>query len=306
MARNRVKVARTVKDLRRIVGSWRKAGETVGLIPTMGALHDGHMALVREARARCDRTVTSIFVNPTQFAPNEDFSKYPRTFETDLEKLAGAGGDLVWAPLPQEMYTEDFATRIVPGGPAEGLESDYRPHFFSGVATVCTKLFTQVAPDIAMFGEKDYQQLRVVTQTARDLDLPLTIVPVATIREPDGLAMSSRNRYLSADERAIAPALHAALSDIATALATEEGGASPRRIAALAVGARRKIGAAGFRSVDYVEVRDADTLKPVQAGSDRPLRILAAAWLGKTRLIDNIPAGRATRSSAARKAVPRA
>ncbi len=292
MARKTVKVARTVKDLRRIVQGWRRAGETVGLIPTMGALHEGHLVLVSQAKVRCDRAVASIFVNPTQFAPNEDFGKYPRTFETDLEKLASVDCELVWAPTPEEMYREGFATRIVPGGAAEGLESDFRPHFFGGVATVCTKLFTQVASDIAMFGEKDYQQLCVVKQTVRDLDLPLTIVGVETIREADGLAMSSRNRYLTPDERAIAPALHRALSGIAEGIARDmSAGADPKRIATLVAAAKRGVTAAGFGKIDYIEVRDAETLAKVEAGSMRSLRILAAVWLGTTRLIDNIAAG---------------
>ena len=189
-------VARTVRELRGVVAGWRRAGETVGLVPTMGALHEGHAALVRAVRGRCDRAVVSIFVNPTQFAPNEDFDKYPRPFDDDLARVAAAGGSLIWAPPVSEMYREGAATRVVPKGAALGLETDFRPHFFEGVATVCCKIFTQVGPDIAVFGEKDYQQLAVVRQMVRDLDLPLEIVGYPTVREPDGLAMSSRNRYL--------------------------------------------------------------------------------------------------------------
>ena len=193
-----VPVIRTVPPLRAQVKSWREAGETVALVPTMGALHAGHLDLVRLAKARCSRAVVSIFVNPTQFAPHEDFDRYPRDEAGDLAKLAAVGCDLVWSPDARRMYPDGFATRIAPAGAAEGLESDFRPHFFGGVATVCCKLFTQVAPDVAVFGEKDYQQLAVVKQMVRDLDLPLEIVGLPTVREGDGLAMSSRNAYLSA------------------------------------------------------------------------------------------------------------
>ena len=189
LPRAAVKVVRSVKDLRKTVTAWRKAGETVGLVPTMGALHEGHLQLVRIAKSKCDRAVASIFVNPTQFAPHEDLAKYPRDEAGDLAKLKSVDCDLVWAPGVAEMYPDGFATRIVPTGAAQGLESDFRPHFFGGVCTVCCKLFTQVGPDIALFGEKDYQQLQVVKQMVRDLDLPLTIVGAETIREADGLAM---------------------------------------------------------------------------------------------------------------------
>ena len=211
MPRHAVKVARTVKDLRKVVAVWRKAGERVALIPTMGALHDGHLALVKQAQKRAERTVASIFVNPAQFAPHEDLAKYPRDEAGDLAKLKTVDCDLVWAPGGAEMYPDGFATRIVPAGAAGGLESDFRPHFFGGVATVCCKLFTQVGPDFAIFGEKDYQQLQVVRQMVRDLDLPLKIIGAKTIRETDGLAMSSRNKYLDAGQRRIAPAIHRAI-----------------------------------------------------------------------------------------------
>jgi pantoate--beta-alanine ligase len=246
----------------------------------MGALHRGHLELVRLARARCRRALASIFVNPTQFAPHEDFERYPRDEAADLGRLAEVGCDLVWAPDRSEMYPEGFATRIVPDGAAEGLEREFRPHFFAGVATVCCKLFTQVAPDIAVFGEKDYQQLCVVRQMVRDLDLPLDIVGLPTVREPDGLALSSRNAYLSAEERRTAPLLHRVIADVARSVAVQGG-------SAVAEG-KARLRAAAF-TVDYLEVRDAETLRPAAPGAGRRLRVLAAAWLGNTRLIDNVP-----------------
>jgi pantoate--beta-alanine ligase len=276
-----VPILRHVRNLRAQVGTWRSAGESVALVPTMGALHEGHLELVRLAKARCDRAVVSIFVNPAQFAPHEDFDRYPRDETGDLAKLARVGCDLVWSPDRAEMYPEGFATRIMPAGAAEGLESDFRPHFFGGVATVCCKLFMQAAPDVAVFGEKDYQQLCVVKQMVRDLDLPLEIVGLPTVREADGLAMSSRNAYLSSDERRIAPAIYRAISRIAETAA--QGGI----IAGAVAKERAALEAAGFR-IDYLEVRDAETLKPVAPGAQRPLRVLAAAWLGTTRLIDNV------------------
>jgi len=275
-----VPVIRAIFDLRRQVRAWREARETVELVPTMGALHEGHLELVRLARSRCSRAVVSIFVNPTQFAPHEDFDRYPRDEAGDLAKLASVGCDAVWGPTRSEMYADGFATRIVPAGAAEGLESDFRPHFFGGVATVCCKLFTQVLPDIAVFGEKDYQQLAVVKQMVRDLNLPLEIVGAPTVREPDGLAMSSRNAYLSADERRIAPSLNRAIREVAGKVAA--GGNGEQATAA----AKATLTAAGFGKIDYVEVRDAETLQPAKPG--RPLRVLAAVWLGKTRLIDNV------------------
>ena len=275
-----VETVRTLQDLKRKVITWRAAGEGVGLVPTMGALHEGHLQLVRLTHRRAKRCVVSIFVNPTQFAPNEDFDRYPRDEASDLGKLALVGCDLVWAHDKGVMYPEGFATRIVPGGAAEGLESDFRPGFFAGVATVCCKLFTQVAPDMAVFGEKDYQQLRVVRQMVRDLDLALEIVAAPTVRESDGLAMSSRNRYLSSEQRAAAPTLHRVIVSVAKAAA--EG----KETAAILDG-QQVLEAAGFR-VDYLDVRDAETLKAVEPGSSRPKRVLAAAWLGKTRLIDNV------------------
>lgn len=282
MAGGRPRVAETVAALREAVKGFRAEGAKVALVPTMGALHSGHMALVARAREMAERTVVSVFVNPTQFGPNEDFSRYPRTFEADLEKLAVAGADLVYAPGPEDMYPEGFATKIMVGGPSEGLETDFRPHFFAGVATVVGKLFIQCAPDYAMFGEKDYQQLKVVTRLSRDLDLGVEVVGNPTVREPDGLALSSRNAYLSPEERAIAPVIFQALNTAAGAIRT---GAAPE---AAADQARARIAQAGL-TVDYVVARNAETLAPLKAPGE-PVRLLAAAWLGKTRLIDNMGA----------------
>ncbi len=282
MAR-RPKIAGTVATLRRSVSAWRNAGETVALVPTMGALHAGHLSLVRRARRLADRVVVSIFVNPAQFAPTEDFSTYPRTFDTDVKLLAEEKADLVWAPKSVSvMYPEGFATRIVPEGPATaGLEDRFRPDFFKGVATVVAKLFTQVAPDVAVFGEKDYQQLKVVSRMARDLDLPLKVIGAATVRETDGLAMSSRNVYLSSEERAVAPVLHRVLTLCAEKIA------KGRPTDTILSEGREAIERAGF-VLDYLEARHAESLLPVRSTKDGPVRLLVAAKLGKTRLIDNV------------------
>ncbi|MCJ8141483.1 pantoate--beta-alanine ligase [Ancylobacter sp. A5.8] len=277
-----VGMVHTVADLRRQVGDWRKAGKRIALVPTMGALHAGHVALMEAASRQADKVVLSIFVNPTQFAPTEDLSRYPRTLEADLAKAQGAGVALAFVPSAADMYPDGFCTTISLAGPALGLETDFRPTHFAGVATVVAKLLIQVAPDVALFGEKDYQQLAVVSQLARDMDLPVTILGVPTVREADGLALSSRNVYLSPAERANAPALHRALTQAAHAIA---GGAEP----ALAVeAARAQVIAAGF-ALDYLELRHARTLAPVAAATDGPLRLLVAARIGTTRLIDNIP-----------------
>ena len=279
---NRPIVVRTVPSLRRAVELYRAAGERIALVPTMGALHRGHLALVRAARRRAGRVVVSIFVNPTQFAPHEDFASYPRRFATDIAALAEAKADLVWAPSAEVMYPAGFATRIEPAGAATaGLEDKFRPHFFGGVATVVAKLFTQVAPDLALFGEKDYQQLRVMTQMAKDLDLPLKVVGVPTVREKDGLALSSRNVYLSAGERSMAPMLYRVLK---TSAGRIKKGENIEQV--LDVG-RREIDLAGF-TLDYLEARHAHSLAPVASRKDGPIRLLVAAKLGKTRLIDNI------------------
>ena len=275
-------VARSIMMLRRSVENLRKRGGKVALVPTMGALHAGHMALVREARKRARRVVVSIFVNPTQFAPTEDFSSYPRDFAADVAALATAKADLVWAPTATTMYPDGFATRIAPQGAAlAGLEDKFRPHFFGGVATVVAKLFTQVEPDFALFGEKDYQQLCVVRQMAKDLDLAVKVVGVKTVREKDGLALSSRNAYLSAGERSVAPVLYRVLKASAARIKAGEPVAG-----VLDVG-RREIAVSGF-TLDYLEARHAATLAPVTTRDEGPIRLLVAAKLGRTRLIDNI------------------
>ena len=273
---------RGIAALRERITGWRAAGLTVGMVPTMGALHEGHLALVREAQIQTDRVVVTLFVNPTQFAPTEDLAAYPRTEESDRRKLAAFGADVLFAPTPFEMYPDGFDTRVVVGGPAAGLETDYRPHFFSGVATIVAKLLLAGLPDRAFFGEKDFQQLLVVKQLVRDLNIPTEIVGCPTVRGPDGLALSSRNAYLGPEERAIAPKLHAALHAAADRLRAGEA-----TIEAV-TGGRRDLEVAGFK-VDYFELRNAETLAPVQDVTAEPLRLLAAARLGSTRLIDNIP-----------------
>jgi pantoate--beta-alanine ligase len=248
----------------------------------MGALHDGHMSLVRLAKRRARRVVVSIFVNPTQFAPHEDFSSYPRTWKDDVKKLAAEDVDVIWNPDVKTMYPDGFATRIAPEGPATvGLEDRFRPHFFGGVATIVGKLFAQVRPDVAIFGEKDFQQLRVVTRMAADLDLGVKVIGSSTTRERDGLAMSSRNVYLSPDQRRAAPELFRAMKESAKRLK-----AGDEIETAMAAGAEM-IRAAGF-ALDYLELRHAETLAPVSTMKDGPLRILVAAKIGTTRLIDNI------------------
>jgi len=275
-------IAHTVASLRRSLEPYSGAGERVALVPTMGALHRGHLALVREAQKRARRVVVSIFVNPTQFAPNEDFGSYPRRFESDIKVLADAKVDLVWAPSAAVMYPEGFATRIAPAGAATaGLEDKFRPHFFGGVATVVAKLFTQVSPDFALFGQKDYQQLRVVTQMAKDLDLPLKVIGLPTVREKDGLALSSRNAYLSDAERALAPALYRVLKASAARIKSGEP------VEMVLEESRGQISCAGF-ALDYLEARHALTLAPIASLKDGPIRLLVAAKVGKTRLIDNL------------------
>jgi len=276
------KILRSVPSLRRALEPYRKAGATIALVPTMGALHRGHMALIREARRRAKRVVVSIFVNPTQFAPHEDFASYPRSFATDIKALRAENVDVVWAPAMEAMYPDGFATRLAPEGPAKaGLEDEYRPHFFGGVATVVAKLFTQVSPDFAFFGQKDYQQLRVVTQIAKDFDLPVKVIGVPTVRESDGLALSSRNVYLSSAERAVAPMLYKVLKGCASRI---KSGEKIDRV--LNVG-RIEVDLAGF-GLDYLEARHALTLAPVVSLKEGPVRLLIAARLGKTRLIDNV------------------
>jgi pantoate--beta-alanine ligase len=274
-------IHRTVDDLRSAVAAWRREGLRVGMVPTMGALHSGHLELVRAARERADRIIVTIFVNPTQFAPTEDFGSYPRTEASDIAKLEELGVEAVFAPNANEMYPAGYATTVSLAGPAIGLETDFRPHFFAGVATVVSKLLIAGFPDVALFGEKDYQQLMVVRQMARDLRLPTEIVGLPTIRETDGLALSSRNAYLSAEERQTATTISRAMRQAAETI--RAGGDAE---AALAEG-RQTLTAAGFR-VDYLVLRNADTLAEIVDVTKEPRRMLAAAWLGKTRLIDNI------------------
>ena len=278
-------IVRTVADLRAAVAGWRREGLSVGFVPTMGALHEGHLSLVRLALSRADRVVASIFVNPTQFGPEEDLAAYPRDEAGDAAKLAEAGCHLLFAPSPAEMYPPGAATVVTVSGVSEPLDGLARPGHFAGVATVVAKLLSQVRPDLAVFGEKDYQQLQVIRRLAADLDLGAEILGAPTARAADGLALSSRNAYLTAEERQQAPELAAALAEAVLAL---RSGAPVARVEA---GAVARLQAAGFGPVDYVEVRDAADLSrlgpgPLPAG--QPGRILAAARLGRARLIDNM------------------
>jgi len=276
-------VIRTVADLRRAVSGWRRAGDTVGLIPTMGALHRGHISLVEAARAACTRSIATIFVNPKQFGPREDFSRYPRQEAADRALLEAAGCDALFAPGVADMYPAGFATTVSVDGITTRWEGEARPGHFAGVATVVAKLLLQAGADKAFFGEKDYQQLQAVTRMARDLDIPTEIVGCPTVREPDGLALSSRNVYLTEAERRIAPVLNRVMRDIVAAAA----GGKPSAPAIEA--GKVALLAAGFASIDYLALVDAETLEPL-ATRDRPARILAAARLGAVRLIDNIAA----------------
>ncbi|MGE0238200.1 MAG: pantoate--beta-alanine ligase [Parvibaculaceae bacterium] len=277
-----LKIVRNILDLRRETAAWRAQGLASAVVPTMGALHQGHVTLVCEGLKHADRVVTTIFVNPKQFAAHEDLGRYPRTEAADVAQLEEAGAHLVFAPAPDEVYPPGFATSLVMAGPAKaGLEDKFRPHFFDGVATVVAKLFTQSAADFAMFGEKDYQQLLVVKRMARDLDLPITVIGVPTVREASGLALSSRNAYLSKAEQKQAATLHQTLSQAAVKI---RAGQKPTRATAAA---RRALTTRGFR-VDYVAARNAETLA-LPRSADEPVRLLAAVWLGTTRLIDNIP-----------------
>lgn len=273
---------RTVVELRSAIASWRRSGETVALVPTMGALHAGHLSLLELAHARCQRIVVSLFINPTQFGPKEDYAAYPRDEAADAAKLAAAGADLLYAPAVSEMYPEGFATQVTVRRLTEHLCGPYRPGHFEGVATVVTKLLLQSLPDVAVFGEKDWQQLQVIRRLARDLDIPVAIAGAPTVREADGLAMSSRNAYLSPSERAIAASLNRGLRELAQAVARGE----PCRAAE--EHALRVLLENGFTSVDYVTVADAETLQPIERIGKRPARAFAAAWLRRTRLIDNV------------------
>ncbi len=281
-AKHGPRVIRTLRRLREAAAQLRARDRTIALIPTMGALHEGHFSLVRRAQSRADCVIVSIFVNPTQFAPHEDLTTYPRTFAADVAALAERRVGLIWAPSVATMYPDGFATRIVPGGPAMvGLEDASRPHFFAGVATVVAKLLIQCQPDIALFGEKDYQQLKVVTQLARDLGLNTRIIGVPIVRERDGLALSSRNRYLTPAERESAPALYRALKEAAAKIRAGVG------LVEVLAKARDAVTQAGLQ-LDYFEARNAETLLPLKASASEPIRLLTAARIGATRLIDNV------------------
>ena len=274
-----------VAALRLLVATWRRSGDTIALVPTMGALHAGHVSLGKIAKTRARRVIYSIFVNPTQFAPHEDFAAYPRTFEDDIARLAALGTDAVFAPTSAIIYPAGFVTTVSLKGPAIAeLEDRFRPTHFAGVATIVSKLLIQCMPDIAIFGEKDFQQLAVIRQMARDLDLPTQIEGAPTLREADGLAISSRNVYLSAAERAAAPLLHRVMREAASAIAAGE---NPSGVLDYS---RQRIERGGF-SLDYLDWRDAATLGA--PAPDRPSRLLVAARIGTTRLIDNlaVPAG---------------
>ncbi len=275
-------VVREVGELRDIVGGWRHKGHKTAIVPTMGALHDGHLKLVREGFDRAKHVVASIFINPRQFGPTEDLTRYPRDEEGDLAKLAEEGVDLVYAPWPDQVYPAGFATTVAMAGPAQAaLEDKFRPQFFDGVATIVSKLFIGSCADYAMFGEKDYQQLCVVRRMARDLDIGIEVIGVETEREPDGLALSSRNRYLTKAEHHQATAIYKTLQQAAEKL---RNGVDPQTATRAAA---RSLTTLGFK-VDYFTARNAETLA-VPQDSNEPIRLLAAAWLGKTRLIDNIP-----------------
>ena len=281
LAETTLATVRTKADLRAQVAAWRAAGETVALVPTMGALHVGHGALIEAAQGAADRVIASLFVNPTQFGPNEDFGAYPRDEAADAAFLTRANVDLLYAPTVAEMYPEGFATTVRVEALGDGLCGAVRPGHFDGVATVVVKLLTQTAPDLAFFGEKDYQQLVIIRRVAGDLDLPVRIEGVPTVRDGDGLAVSSRNAYLDPAQRAIAPALHKALKEAARGISdgADLTAACDEGAAALA--------AAGFEEVDYFACVDAETLQPLTDRS-RPARLMAAAHLGRARLIDNI------------------
>lgn len=276
IARDKAKLQDTLRDV-------AAAGSRIAFVPTMGALHEGHLALIREAKKLAECVVVSIFVNPAQFGPNEDFASYPRTFDADVKAAQAAGASVIYAPSTEDMYGPHFALNIHMGPMAEILCGKFRPGHFDGVATVVAKLLLRVLPHVALFGEKDYQQLCIVHRLARDLDIPIEIIGVQTLRERDGLAMSSRNRYLTGEERVLAPKLHATLAGAAKAIVAGEAPQAATQKAAEA------LAALGFR-VDYVELRAAYTLAEMPR-YEAPARLLAAAWLGKTRLIDNIPVG---------------
>ncbi len=275
-------VVRTVAELRAQVGAWRAEGLKTAYVPTMGSLHEGHLSLVRLGLEKADRCALSIFVNPTQFAPHEDFDAYPRAEAADVAAAESAGADLIFAPGGAEMYADGFATTIGIKGPAEGLETDFRPHFFGGVSLVVAKLLNQAGADYAIFGDKDYQQLCVVKRLVKDLDIPTEIVGGPIVRDEAGLALSSRNAYLSPDELAVARTLNKTLFDCAADI-----GAEPARAGIRLGEARAEILRNGFDSLDYLDLRQAGTLAPLSPSATEG-RLLVAATIGKTRLIDNV------------------
>jgi pantoate--beta-alanine ligase len=277
-----MRTVHTVSDLRGAVRALRMEGRRLALVPTMGALHEGHMSLIRAGRGHADAVCVTIFVNPTQFGPNEDFDAYPRQMAADRAMLERAGVELLFAPAVEEMYPQGFATTVRVARLSEGLCGADRPHHFDGVATVVTKLLLQAQADVAMFGEKDYQQLLVVRQLVRDLDIPTRIQGCPTWREPDGLALSSRNKYLSAEERRVAPALHQALQEVAARVRAGD------EIAPHCARAAQMLRDKGFAAVDYLEVRDAAALEPLSRNDGRPARVFGAARIGTVRLIDNV------------------
>jgi pantoate--beta-alanine ligase len=285
----RLPVIRFANQLRKVVQEWRRRGHKIALVPTMGGLHEGHVSLVRLAKQHASRVVVSVFVNPTQFAPHEDYENYPRNEERDWHKLLSAQADAMYAPDVHEIYPHDFSTRVEVAGITQTLEGVSRPHFFSGVTTVVSKLFLQSLPDIAIFGEKDYQQLLVIKRMVKDLSFPIAIVAAPTLREADGLAMSSRNVYLDAAERALAPQLYAVLSEMRGDLASGRAAVDTLRLG------MSRLEKSGFR-IDYLELRDSETLLPLEATVETPARLLAAAYLGPVRLIDNVAVAPLVRS----------
>lgn len=277
------KILTSIRDLQTYIAEQKTAGKTIGFVPTMGALHEGHLTLARTALAQCDICVVSIFVNPKQFAPHEDFDRYPRQIDTDAALLATVGVQAVFAPSVDVMYPDNFQTTVAVGAIAKPLEGEFRPHFFAGVATVVTRLLLLVGAHKAFFGEKDYQQLQVIKTLQRDLAIPTEIIGVPTIREKSGLALSSRNAYLSAEQREKALAISRTLRHMAGQI--KAGG----DIAQIEAEATQTLLSAGFSKVDYITIRDADTLMP-PTETTKSLRLLAAAWMGTARLIDNIGA----------------
>jgi pantoate--beta-alanine ligase len=276
-----LEVVRTIAELRQHTSRWRIAGQTIGLIPTMGALHNGHLSLIKLAQGKCDRVIATIFVNPRQFLPNEDFDEYPRNEESDIQKLIGMGVDLLFAPKAPEMYQPDASTTVVISKLTDCLCATSRPGFFDGVGTVVTKLLIQALPDLAIFGEKDYQQLLVIKRLTRDLDIPAEIVGAPTIREADGLAVSSRNVFLSKANRETASKVFEILKKTATAIALGND------VSIACEEARSELMLAGFSEIDYFEARHSETLELIQSFENSG-RLFAAVWLGSTRLIDNL------------------